>query len=68
MRFRFISIHSQFGQLCIGSNDASSSIPMLIPLDNVVDIAAGYHHTILLNGQGSIYTCGLNNVRPHFQN
>jgi alpha-tubulin suppressor-like RCC1 family protein len=52
------------GQLGTGnSNNSNILIPMIIPIDKTpIQVACGYYHTVVLMSDGTIYSCGYNNV------
>jgi len=52
-----------YGQLSVDTEDASVSafMPVVLPIsDEIVDIAAGKHHTLFLLSGGSVYAAGRN--------
>jgi len=52
-----------YGQLGLGNNnDLYSPTFVVTNNDNIVDIACGYNHGIVLKSNGTIWGCGLNNV------
>src|SRR5688572_3474977 len=50
------------GQLCLG-DFLSRSIPTLVTgIANITTIASGGSHSLMVASDGSVYSCGLNNV------
>jgi hypothetical protein len=51
-----------FGELGIGSW-VSQATPAKAPVSNIIDIAAGYQHSLIVRQDGICMSCGNNNVR-----
>jgi hypothetical protein len=53
--------YNLYGILGLGSNDKSINIPTLIPdLHNIIEIDAGYMHSLCLDDQGKVWGFGVN--------
>lgn len=53
--------HNNMGQLGDGTNTGTKLVPYQVPgLTNVVDIAAGYEHAVILKSDGTVWAWGRN--------
>lgn len=51
---------NSYGQLGIGSDDASIKQFESILLSHIIEIAAGHEHTLFIDKQRQVYACGNN--------
>jgi len=52
--------YGEFGQLGIGSNPVSQSVPVLVPITGIVGIACGWRHSLAFKANGELYAWGWN--------
>jgi alpha-tubulin suppressor-like RCC1 family protein len=52
------------GRCGLGDNVNRNSPTLITGFNDIVFVAAGYFHSIILNSQGTMYAFGLNEVIP----
>jgi alpha-tubulin suppressor-like RCC1 family protein len=51
------------GRLCVGTTVDNRTPQLVQDFNDVIDINSGNDHTLILNSNGVVYTCGQNSVK-----